>query len=88
MALYFREHEEYLHVLGNLSVSGYNSELSNKSFAEKKKIIKDNSKAVVLNSDVWDKDTWDIENIKTRGRRLTTIIMNRYRIEKVVDDGI
>ena len=29
------EHEEYLHTLGNLSVTGYNSELSNKSFAEK-----------------------------------------------------
>lgn len=34
------EHQRYLHTLGNLSVTGYNSELSNKSFAEKKRITK------------------------------------------------
>lgn len=31
------DHEEFLHTLGNLSVTGYNSEMSNKSFAEKRK---------------------------------------------------
>ena len=82
------EHDEYLHVLGNLSVSGYNSELSNKSFKEKKKIIQENSKAVILNSDVWDKDEWTIDCIKARGNRLAHIVMNRYAIERVEDDSI
>jgi len=82
------DHETYLHVLGNLSVTGYNSELSNKSFAEKRKIIKENSKAVVLNEDVWDKETWTITDIQNRGKRLAAIVMGRYPIEKVVDDSI
>lgn len=82
------EHEQYLHTLGNLSVTGYNSELSNKSFAEKKQIIKENSKAVVLNSDVWDKDVWTVDCIKNRGKRLSSIIMDRYQIEKINDDSI
>lgn len=82
------EHEEYLHVLGNLSVTGYNSELSNKSFAEKKKIIRENSKAVVLNSDVWDKDEWTIQNIQARGRRLAAMAMERYAVSEIKDDSI
>lgn len=82
------EHAEYVHVLGNLSVSGYNSELSNKSFEEKKKILKENSKAVVLNCDVWNQDEWTIKSIGERGRRLADIICNRYRIDPVTDNSI
>lgn len=37
---YQRVHEKYLHNLGNLSLTGYNSELGQKSFAEKKEKIK------------------------------------------------
>lgn len=82
------EHEEYLHVLGNLSVTGYNSELSNKSFAEKKKIIREKSKAVVLNGDVWDKDDWTIADIKARGKRLAAMAMQRYAVRAIQDDSI
>lgn len=82
------EHEEYLHTLGNLSVTGYNSELSNKSFKEKQEIIRENSKAVVLNEDVLDKEIWDIESIKSRAKRLAGIVQARYSIERVVDDSI
>lgn len=70
-----QDHEQYLHTLGNLSVSGYNSELSNKSFSEKKKIIAENSKAVILNSDVLSKDSWNIDSIKSRSGRLAQILM-------------
>jgi hypothetical protein len=34
-------HETYLHTLGNLTLTAYNSELSNKEFSAKKKIFKD-----------------------------------------------
>lgn len=83
-----KEHEEYLHVLGNLTVSGYNSELSNKSFTEKKKIIVENSKAVVLNKDVTDKNEWTTEHIKERSKRLAKILMDRYSIERIEDESI
>lgn len=82
------EHEQYLHTLGNLSVTGYNSELSNKSFKEKQEIIRENSKAVVLNSDVLAKDSWGIVDIQARAKRLANIVLARYRIDKVDDDSI
>lgn len=82
------EHEIYVHTLGNLSVTGYNSELYNKSFLEKKKIISDNSKAVILNIDVLDKESWTIADIQARARRLSSIVMKRYKIDKVEDDTI
>ena len=82
------DHEEYLHTLGNLSVTGYNSELSNKSFSEKRDIIRENSKAVVLNSDVLDKESWDITDIQARAKRLAGIVLERYKIDRVVDDSI
>ena len=82
------EHEAYLHTLGNLSVTGYNSELSNKSFAEKKKIIQENSKAIILNSDILDKESWGISEIQNRARRLAKIVMSRYSIDRIEDDAI
>lgn len=82
------EHEEYLHTLGNLSVTGYNSELSNKSFAEKQDIIRENSKAVILNSDVLDKESWNITTIQARAKRLAGIVLTRYKIDRIVDDSI
>lgn len=82
------EHEEYLHTLGNLSVTGYNSELSNKSFKEKQEIIRENSKAVVLNCDVINKDSWGIGDIQARAKRLADIVLDRYRIDRVADDSI
>ncbi len=82
------EHEEYLHTLGNLSVTGYNSELSNKSFAEKQDIIRENSKAVILNSDVLDKESWNIADIQARAKRLAGIVLTRYKIDRVLDDSI
>lgn len=82
------EHEEYLHTLGNLSVTGYNSELSNKSFAEKQDIIRENSKAVILNSDVLDKESWNVADIQARAKRLAGIVLTRYKIDRIVDDSI
>ena len=82
------EHEEYLHTLGNLSVTGYNSELSNKSFAEKQDIIRENSKAVILNSDVLDKESWNVADIQARAKRLAGIVLTRYKIDRILDDSI
>lgn len=48
----------YLHTLGNLTITGHNSELGTKSFGEKKKIIQDNSKANILNKGVLNADKW------------------------------
>ncbi len=82
------KHEEFLHTIGNLTITGYNSELSNKSFEEKKKIIQENSKAIVLNSDILDKNEWNPANIETRAQRLAHIVLEHYPIAPVQDDTI
>ena len=82
------EHKQFLHVLGNLSITGYNSELSNKSFDEKRKLIKTYSKAVILNSDVLDKNIWGINEIKERGKRLAKIVLDQYNVDTINDNSI
>lgn len=82
------DYEKVLHTLGNLSITGYNSELSNRSFADKKEALREHSKAVILNADVLDKDEWTIRDIEARGRRLADILMERYAVEKIDDPEI
>ncbi|MFI3329601.1 MAG: DUF262 domain-containing protein [bacterium] len=81
-------HTNYLHTLGNLSITGYNSELSNKKFSEKKEIIIANSKANVLNSDVINQEVWNEESINNRANRLSKIILDRYNINYVDNNKI
>lgn len=83
-----KDHEEYVHTLGNLSITAYNSEMSNNSFAEKKKILEQNSHVYVLNKDVIDKDNWTIEAIVDRGDRLANILIKKYHITTVTDPKI
>ena len=49
---YERIYETYLHTLGNLTISGYNSELGTRKFLEKKRIIKEKSRMNILNKDI------------------------------------
>lgn len=65
--------EKYVHKLGNLTLSAYNSNLSNKSFLEKRdrKDNKDNNyigykNGLYLNQKLKDLDSWTIEDIKER----------------------
>ena len=82
------EHDAYLHTLGNLTLTGYNSELSNKSFQEKKDIIRTYSKATVLNQDVLDKDRWTVENIQNRSKRLAKILLDSCKVDEINDPSI
>ena len=63
---------KYLHTLGNLTLTGYNSELSDKSFKEKVKKIKENSKFTYLNEDIIDKEFWNENTITKRAERLSS----------------
>lgn len=61
-------HEKYLHVIGNLTLTGYNSELSNESFETKKKYyIKSNFE---LNKDLVTYSTWNEQAINERTEKL------------------
>lgn len=74
--------EKYLHTLGNLTLTGYNSELGDLPFADKKaKIEEMDSKVVTLYSDVKVSDTWNADAIEERASRLAGIIGTLYAIE-------
>lgn len=57
---YVNIHEEYLHVIGNLTLTGYNSEMSNKSFKHKKDVYDKSPLTLnnyLRNIEFWNKDT-------------------------------
>lgn len=68
---YSSVYEVYLHTLGNLTITGHNSELGTKSFSEKKRIIKENSKANILNKEVLTAERWNEETIIKRAKVLS-----------------
>ena len=74
--------EKYLHTLGNLTLTAYNSELGDKPFTVKKsEIEKKDSKVVVLYSDVKSCEKWDEESIKARAKRLANIVLKLFPID-------
>jgi uncharacterized protein with ParB-like and HNH nuclease domain len=59
----------YVHTLGNLTLTAYNSELNNDDFEEKKKILKESN--LELNKYFQDKPSWKEEDIKIRAEYLS-----------------
>ena len=52
--------DKYLHTLGNLTITAYNSELGDKTFAEKKKkLLEAKTKIVNLNEDIMACEAWN-----------------------------
>ena len=75
-------HEKYLHNIGNLTLSGYNSELSNKSFSDKKDIIK--TSAIKLNRYFDEIEFWNEEEIQKRAIYLyETLAFNIWKYPKI-----
>lgn len=83
---YSSVYEVYLHTLGNLTITGHNSELGTKSFNEKKKIIKYNSKANILNKDVLSADKWNETSILNRARKLAHMLINEFAYVDIHSD--
>ena len=62
------DHSTWVHTIGNLTLTGYNPELSNKPFAEKKAILSKSNFA--LNESLQTYDDWNADTIQQRGREL------------------
>lgn len=82
-----REYQElYVHMFGNLTITGYNSTLGNKSFAKKRDRIDSRGKPIGyknglnLNADIADKETWTVDIIKARTDVMVEKIMNMFRL--------
>lgn len=66
-------HELYLHTLGNLTLTAYNSELSNQPFATKRKLLSESH--IELNSSFSGFEVWTSQTIDDRSKALTTIAL-------------
>jgi uncharacterized protein with ParB-like and HNH nuclease domain len=73
--------DKYLNTISNLTLSGNNGVLSNKSFVEKKTMNKNNGEQGYVYSRLWlnsylkSIDSWDIETLKARFQ----IILDRFK---------
>lgn len=77
--------EHYLHTLGNLTLTGYNSELGDHPFDEKQTMLAEAvTHITVLYSDVKDKTVWNADTIEARAQRLSGMIMKLFPIEQPV----
>lgn len=74
--------EKYIHTLGNLTLTGYNSELGDLPFKEKKlKLDEYGSKITTLYSDVKTCNIWNADAITARANRLSELILKLFPIE-------
>ncbi len=71
LGAYSNVHKKWLHTLGNLTLTGYNPELSNKPFEKKLPHLR--SSNVTLNQYFRNIDTWNEEAIKSRAKYLANI---------------
>ena len=73
-------HSLYLHTLGNLTITGYNAEMSNKSFVEK---VNGESgfkhSHLKLNESIAQSDVWNKKAIQRRTNILTDIILKIWK---------
>lgn len=90
-------YDKYVHTLGNLSITGYNSEYSNDPFLSKKKrynnmLESGETKIVKLNEELKNNvnkecniGVWNDVQIEKRAERLSKIIMSKFSYPKDVD---
>jgi len=78
--------DEYVHQIGNLTLTGYNSKLSNFSFSKKcSRINKEGSyvgykNGLFINEDLKDEVEWKKEKITARGNKLRRMIIELFEI--------
>lgn len=70
------EHERVVHTLGNLTLSGYNSELSNKPFDEKREMLA--KSGVAMNQAIAAHVTWGVDEINARSAELAEKIIELW----------
>ena len=77
--------DKYAHTLGNLTLTGYNSNLGNMSFKDKRDRKKGDAfigyrNGLKLNEDVVSKDAWSIENIQERTNTMVSIFLHDFKL--------
>ncbi len=70
-------HEDYVDVLGNLTLTGYNSELSNMSFDKKKEFYAQSH--LEINRYFDSINSWRPEEVRERSIKLASLIIDRWK---------
>lgn len=86
IALAKQRRANYVHTIGNLTITGYNQNLSNMSFEQKRdRTSKDKTKEIgyknglYLNKGVVNQTEWTVDKIKSRTDELVKILMDMYK---------
>ncbi len=80
-------HETMLHTLGNLTLTGYNPEYSDRSFTEKKTMKGGFAfSPLTLNKGLGETETWNQQSIENRAHRLAELAKVVWRFPNVSDD--
>lgn len=74
-------HRKYLHTLGNLTLTAYNSNLSNSTFARKKQELQ-NYAPLYLNEYLYKTNSWNKDTIYERGKELAKLVLELWPIYK------
>lgn len=86
-------HNNYLHNLGNLTVTGYNSKLGNRTFKEKKGIYL--NRPIAINRDFENIEIWDKKTIQERTKKLAIKIceilkhqdLKKYKTQTAISEA-
>ena len=79
--------DRWLHTIGNLTLTGYNSELGDRPFDIKKKLIEQSdTKITNLYKDIQNCDVWNAETISNRATRLKKEIFKLFPIEPAKEE--
>lgn len=82
-----RVHEQHLHTLGNLTLTGYNSEYSDRPFLEKRDMTGGFKESPLrLNEGLGSCDIWNEKAIQDRGQRLATIAATIWAAPELPED--
>jgi predicted transport protein len=78
---------DFRHTLGNLTLTGYNSEYSNNSFRDKRDMKGGFKESPLkLNSGLGAIDQWNEHTIRARASRLADIALNVWAAPKIADE--
>ena len=73
-----QNHQGHVHRLGNLTVTRFNAQLSNKLFADKKRLYRDSP--VTIERCLADERTWSMKHVNERTEQLSEFVINRWPI--------
>jgi len=85
--------EDYVHTLGNLTISCYNSALGTKSFREKRDRVDSQGRPIgynnrlSLNADLANATSWSIEQIQARTKKLASQVMDMFALNRGEDES-